>query len=954
MSEQNVTISENAAPPRSAIDAQLVETVTTAGVNQEGLASENPVMGLDPTVIDNTVLTNAAAVVETTALTEYHDSQKTTFYDVNYESLGILDENFTFPPGFFRVVERSVPLFTAAFPNTDPTPMPWKRLDILSGLLGQDFIQTKLNYPCYIRFNLEVQLKILATNFHFGQIMVVWRPAYAPFLKGEWGTNADTGGDWRVNYPPGTWMPYGPYDTVFTASQLPHQVLPITAGTSATISLPWTLNYQYVPTRIMTAPSYHIGYLDIYLLTPILPVDIDPPRLQIFGRFKDIMGFGYRSVESASVANTNSHIRRVRYTLGEITQANPYVDATPIDSSTFAVIFNYCNLSRLNSEPLSRNTGQYWTLFAPWDTNTRQVAESQEIVTKGRKKNKLILLRDRSRSVETESKCCEKIQAGRYGEEQSMEKGGLLYNTWTKWVRTANSVATFIGSGLQALGLSKPPVPENPLRMFMVPPPIASSVVPDFTVSTSFDQVAVVENKPEDEPDVIMFEKMAAIPMYMGFFNFSPTAKTYSRWFTPMSVVWALNQNAFVLTPAGYIVQKFQFWRANFKYRLHFSSSSFVNARFSVTVTLMDDNVPDPGIVPTQYVEVKGDIVVEGEVPYLYPTPFSYSFGPRENSFRVRVVISLLDESVTWKADQAAPILMSLWISWPGLQVAGPYSYLETGIPWGPSRDIMPLPTIVEEKANTLAENVEREVLESQTLPGKTENAPPRQYGMNDIPTSVYHLSKRYVEGRGTSFTPFAPYMCVARTPQGTRAEVLVTYNPINTYFAALFRWVRGSANVLTTGTGYSMDDYVANPTVHPYHTMIAWHNRAMDQKAFLRETCTRPYLRRFGEGMIAHRQPYRSNLPYVSGPHVCWSMNDNFDPTPDWADVQVRSMAEAYYVESLDTFVFDLPANEPVVPFSYSFGDDLSYKQWMGVPVLCKFVDSSVDNFLWGPTSVS
>lgn len=950
MSEQ-ITISENAAPTASAIAAQVAETVSSAGTTGEGLSSENPSSDIDPRIVENTVLTNAATIVETTALTEYHDSQQTSVLDIPYDALPTLDENFTFAPGFFRVIERSVPLFNEILPQTTPAAWPWKRLDILNGLLGQDFIQNKLNYPVYVRFNLEVQIKVLATNFHYGQIMVVWRPAYCPFLKGCWRRDTVNPNDMCLNYPPGTWDPFGPYDSVFTASQLPHQVLPITAGTSATISLPWTLNYQYVRTQWMTEPNYHIGYLDIYLLTPILPTDIDSPRIQVFGRFKDIMGFGYRSVEALTANNSNAYIKRIRYITGDrpLYQKDPYVDATPYDVN-LRMSLNTLDWKTMNVLPVNHNTVGETRVFKPWDVMAHAAGPTSVVKVKSPSKKKLADLRDRSRTP-PKDKPSETIQAGHYKEEEAMSRGGALYQTWTKIVSTANSVASFIGSGLQALGLSKPPMPENPQRFFMVSPPLASSVAPDFTVSTSMDQVALCQSQPSDHPDTVMIANMAAIPTYVGYIQFGPQYKSKSQWFNITSAAWFDANYALATTPAGYIATNFQFWRANFKYRLHFSSSSFVNARFSVTVKFLDNNTPAPGIVPTQYVEVKGDIIVEGEVPYLHPAPWSTTYGNYVENMRVGLTITLLDDVVTWRADQQPPILCGIWISWPGLQVAGPLCPVELGIPWGFAHGIDPLPT--RRKACFIAEeDMTREVLQSQELPGKTSTHPPLAYGMNDIPQSVYHLSKRYVEGRGSSFTPFAPYMALCGYARNASPNYLMTYQPINTKFAVLFRWVRGSANVVTDGTDFSIDDYAAPPENEGrfHHTMIGWHNFAKSEQEYFTEMTTRPYLKRVQGSIIAHRQPFRSNLPFVSGPHVIWTFSAN-DGIPAWANISVGSMSEQWRVEVLDTFLFHMKADQAVIPFSYAYGDDLCYNQWMGVPILIKLEKESLRDFLWGPT---
>lgn len=342
------TDSDLVAPSLSTVVAQEGATISTAQTSQSGLATETMPDSLSAAVVDNTVLTNASANVETTALTEYHDAQTTQNSVVPIKLSTLLMGTLCFLLAFFRVIERSVPLLTTDIPQTDPSVFPFLRLDLLSGLLGLDFIQNKLNYPAFVRYNLEVQVKILATNFHFGQVMLVWRPAYAPFLKGY-----RTGLDMKskalvLHFPTAEWDPMGPYDMVTTASQLPHQILPITAGTSATMELPWTLNRQYVPTREMCHPSYHIGYLDVYLLTPCLPVDIDKPKIQIFARFKDIMGFGYRSVQEMTVADSTAVIPRCRYAQKGLANIDSYINAIPLELNADTLEFHTPDLTKMD------------------------------------------------------------------------------------------------------------------------------------------------------------------------------------------------------------------------------------------------------------------------------------------------------------------------------------------------------------------------------------------------------------------------------------------------------------------------------------------------------------------------------------------------------------------------------------------------------------------------------
>lgn len=919
-----------ASPSLSTVVAQESETISTPQTGGQGLAVEMMPDSLTSSIIENTVLTNASANVETTALTEYHDAQTNQKAIVPYKAVDIVDANFVFPPGFFRVIERSVPLLTVNLPNTDPDVWPFLRLDLLSGLLGLDFIQNKLNYPAFVRFNLEVQVKVLATNFHFGQIMLVWRPAYAPFLKGTW-DGLDMSKDiLSLRFLDNNWDPMGPYDTVYTASQLPHQILPITAGTSATMELPWTLNRQYVPTKEMCHPSYHIGYLDVYLLTPVLPVDIDAPKIQVFARFKDIMGFGYRSVQSRLVANSSAIIRRCYYYQGSSPNINGYLVALPAQKTQDAVTIPGPSLKDITWDAPSQND-PVWQLTTHWPPRYKSLREYKSEKPR------------RASNVDQ----TEVLESGSIGEYHAMQSGSLLSEAWTKITKTANAIASFVGSGLATLGLSKPPTPELPMRIYEVAPPLSSSVCPDFTVSTGINQVSLVKNSEDDHPEQVVFEKMAAIPTYMGYSIFNNTDRTWKQWFGVRTCRHHVARGIVVHTPGSLIASRFEYWRANFHYKLHFSSSSFVNARFAVMIEYFDDGELQQGIVPTQYVEVKGDIVVEGEVPFLHPQPWaSVTDGSGANP--IRLTVTMIDDPVSWKADQSPPIIMSVWFAWRGLQVAGMAAPIEYVTLWGYSNALRPHPAVKDMPGGEKQRVTE--VLESNDLPGKIPALPPVDCGMNDIPQTAYHLAKRYVEGRGASFTPFAPFFMLGSRPTQSRAaRYVVTYAPINAMFMKCYRWVRGSANVLVDNVSVCMDEY-GPPIEESSHEMVGqlWHT---DGDADFHRLCqSRPYLKKFGQKLLAIRQPFRSNVPYVSGPHVfitCTSAVNSYD------NMRVYSMAESLKGEVLDTFRFmhDDKSNYAAIPFSYSYGDDLCYKQWIGCPTMGLVYKPHLNEVLWGPT---
>lgn len=309
MAEVNAVDLDDAAATAAEVVQQVLDSVTANEIEGEsGLDAVATTPPDSAEVVDDTVLTAAEENSMTSALTRYVDVQKT--HDVVYplHGLKIADPAFVFPRGYFDVVERSIRICTIRPPLIEPTGLPFVRIDIANALLSRDYIRSKFSYPVYIRYNLEVQVRLLATNFHYGQLMVVWRPAYAPLMNCAWSASGDeilcrfgAGANTVVSAPTA-------YDYVWTASQLPHKVLPVTAGSTVTLACPWSINRQYAPTRDMMGVPWHPGFLDIYCLTPLLPADIDRIAVQVFGRFKDCVGLGYRAVASPCAKATEPRL----------------------------------------------------------------------------------------------------------------------------------------------------------------------------------------------------------------------------------------------------------------------------------------------------------------------------------------------------------------------------------------------------------------------------------------------------------------------------------------------------------------------------------------------------------------------------------------------------------------------------------------------------------------------
>lgn len=991
--EHEIKITQPAGPSQSAVERTVAQTVVRTNVDRTGEVNETSPDINDTANDETSVLTNEEVSEEKSALTSYLDVTKTQVSHEPGTALDIVDKNFVFPPGYFKVCERSIPLGAFDLPTTAPNQYPYLRLDIANQLLWTPAIANKLTSAVYVRYNLEVELKLLATNYHYGQLMVVWRPAYGPFIRARQYKKNNQSFIVEVGDNKSGFSAYGPYDNVFTASQLDHHIMAVTAGSNLTIKLPWLLNKQYVPSKTMMWPENHPGFLDIYLLTPVGPADIDKARIQIYGRFTDVVGFGYRA-PGEPCGDKGDYIIRRHYMLRGYAGSEhmkmkyptsypyPFQSVNIETPSTMAFIYG--------SPTTTLNRGvkvyPYWRRFP-----TQKAAGDSTSNTK----TKSVSSQETEENVENHPN--EVLESGRMESElESQEKGGALYQTYNKAVAGANTIATWIGDGLAYLGLSKPPMKGIPSRWFSMAPPMSNAVGPDFTVSTGFNPEASLPNKTSDHSNMTQIENIGKCETFIGYRNFSNTIQNESLVIavSPRFVIQIPSgdgeRHCAFNTPQSLLTHGFEYWRSSCKYRLHFSSSSFVTARYSITIAYDGKYGPAEGIVPTQFVEVKGDTVIEGTIPYLYPT--AWRCEPDEPL--AIITVKLVDRVVCWKNISAQPIYCAIWLSYPGLQVAMPRAdhSLRAGfcaIPWGVTLKGMDQPThglpewsekypmwpkmiatwendkklggdveieeIVESaKAHAATELMVKkqiraldaveyrpnEILEVGSLPGTTRSGRPRPYGMNDIPTSLYHLAKRYNLMMSSWVLPYAPAPGFAFSNDGS-LRMIVTCPTFNSLMASCFRWWRGGACYFTTSST-AVSDVVnqsrRNPAQYSYNDgpefMLNWTNSSDYQNTLLLpETLINPHVLKGGQSATAVRSPFRSNHAFVSGPHLCvWYETESLD-SPKFG-----AMYDACRETLNATFFNGQGPNGAGGPAwtEMSYADDLCYNTWMGAPMTC------------------
>ncbi len=151
-----------------------------------------------------------------------------------------------------------------------------------------------------IRFDVEVQVRVIATKFHYGQVMGLFRPGMAQNQICTYFKNTTP-----FQYTQWEW---GPYDHISTASQCHHKVIPVTQGPPTSFVCEWHYPYNWaninceanmVKANVTSEASSEISkftLFDLYKTTPIQPSDLDQPQLLVWGRFKNVRLFGYVGV----------------------------------------------------------------------------------------------------------------------------------------------------------------------------------------------------------------------------------------------------------------------------------------------------------------------------------------------------------------------------------------------------------------------------------------------------------------------------------------------------------------------------------------------------------------------------------------------------------------------------------------------------------------------------------
>lgn len=525
--------------------------------------------------------------------------------------LPALDSSFEWGADYSRSLERFFLIDTITLDNSDPSSTPFYRINPVLKLLNEPYIRQRLFQARGVRFDLEIEVRVIATKFHYGQIMGVFRPAIAQNqICVYFNSGAFTQWEW------------GPYDHISTASQCKHHIIPITQGPPVSFDCKWHYPYNWVNvdceanTLATTTTGENMSEIckfalfDLYKTTPIQPSDLDKPQLLVWGRFKNVRLFGY--------------VGQTDHTFNNLTSVWP----TPIAWGQIDNLLNDCkSLEEILDEMEQNNELTLFTEIALKyliDKYDGPIAQGQS-------------------------------------EESQMGKSWL-----TKPLNLARSIGSVVSHvtdflpGLATIGLSHPRKDKGPELMNVGVYNTSTSVGLSNALTLSYRSDDAQTNlKMSSESKDIDF--LGARPTFIGWKTFtnSDTSIFYSVSHGMLNNFSGGN----VYTPAGYLTRFFKFSRSAVKLYFHFSASAMVAARVTIMATPVVTDVNLNYLKVTHTIDITGDMLEELDLPYL--EQFAYNEdGPLWN-----ITIKTVSAIVSPEAANTRPILLAFWVAFPGLEL---------------------------------------------------------------------------------------------------------------------------------------------------------------------------------------------------------------------------------------------------------------------------------------------
>lgn len=241
---------------------------------------------------DETTVGSVQEDLEDYSLTRVDSLQEHRTCVCNVSPSSPADGWFSWSPGYVKELERLYFLDRITLNQKTVSIFPAASYSLDDFLFTRPYIIDRLKTTSFIRFDVEVVMRVVATKFHYGGIYAVIRPMISSSQRTTWfqysGGGSGTGQ--LMAY-------YGQYDTLYTASTLGGSVISVTSDTSLSLIGKWPSPSSYHPVKDwQTYENVYTGrnffMLDLYFLTPSGPTDIDPAQLVLYVKLKNVFCYG--------------------------------------------------------------------------------------------------------------------------------------------------------------------------------------------------------------------------------------------------------------------------------------------------------------------------------------------------------------------------------------------------------------------------------------------------------------------------------------------------------------------------------------------------------------------------------------------------------------------------------------------------------------------------------------
>jgi len=920
---------------------------------------------------------------ETTAeygLTQFQDlGVPSTLTSTGLET-PIVDEAFEVPSAYLNMVERPYRIGTIKLASTVGTQFPIGRWDVVGVLTNVEYVARKLTTAVYVRYNLNIQIRVIATKFHYGLLMAVWRPNYLGGLATYKTTIVEgVSVDYKlpVTSSGGLATGYSAYDHVVTASTTDPIYISITGNTTTAMTIPWCLPYQYVPTTEMNLPRYNFGVLDIYALTDIGPADFDPASVLVYANFTNVRGFGYVNENDVKIMKVLTPVLPLpALQVGTAQKVAPNAWEFGIRTHNIVVGVKAAATTRQNEvvglgrkphtiegdpEPEDHEVPAQETKVLIGYTEPRvskfycdvcQVGVTSIAALENHRLGKKHL--KRSKFVPTEWSCdiCKqnmpnmesyldhllgfrhhqmnlhiRNQGGIVeGEEKQHENPESLIMTGVKQI--GSTVAGVVGavtsilapfsSILGAFGLSRPPSENQIKPMALVPPNIMSSVGLDPSMGFTFNANTLIPVPPEEQT---MIETLCRRPAYMGFLT--TTTNTLMTEFMSIDPRMSLNVTKF---DDGYVGPAVGFpagFVVDSRYKF-FRCATKITVRFfssafvccRFAVSISYTTSISQNRMET-FLPTKL-VDVQGDTTVELHVPFLRET-PWIDIESGRPLVSLGIRQLTSIASPEATETRPIYIA----VFAGFPGLQVSGPCLGIASDVAYAKCTFIGTGTGLVP-ASSGVIEGDEMPLAKFVPKEMEWGMNDIPLSLKHIAKRMLpvaSRTGELFVcPWAPGPMVLNNDAGSFRTMYALEEPFCLYpsVAELFRWYRTSITVYNAPTNFNAvgAEWTAGFRYASAGSPAGWDGVAHTAPG------------RMGEHLPLVRLPFCYNGFYLPTPRTVW--RGVKISTPDTSS----SYADTSLGPILRPQNFHTKAISDTSSTYFGAADDFDARTFIGVPM--------------------